>query len=168
MTAEFAFVEVTREKAVEISRAIAAAGRAWHIHALHPGCRFNPRPEGHCFVVEDTDAAETYCAFSDQPFTKECHELVQLLHGNSILNSDCSTGDAKDQPIVKSAAEAFAKGEKWHHHMMKPGCVLSPLPSHYVITLEREGSDEVETRTSDLPLDDTLREIELLYFKQYD
>lgn len=168
MTAPFAYSEASREAAVEAAKTMATAGRAWHIHALHPGCQFNPRPESYCFVVEDTDQGATICAFSDQPFTRECQELVQLLHGAAILDAGRSAEGTRAIPIVRSVTEACVAGENWHHHMMKPGCVLSPAPERHVITLERESVEKIEILDSIDPLDDVLREIELMYFKRYE
>lgn len=161
----FAFTEVTREEAVALCRRLAAAGARWHIHALPPGCRYNPRPEGHCFLAEDTDAGRTVAAFSSEPFTAECHELVQLLHGAAIL--DPAAGPAPDVPLIAAVRDADAAGEAWHHHMMAPGCVLSPDPSRHVITLERASRDEVAVHESETPPDDVLRAVELLYFARH-
>lgn len=167
MMRKFQYVEVAREEIVDTCKALASSGRAWHFHSLPPGCAFSPRPEGFCFVIEDTDLGETFCVFSAHSFVAECQDLVQVLHGEAILSTEHGTAEAKKEPIVKSATEAFEAGEKWHHHMMKPGCVLSPDPKRYVITLESEGVEGIEKLVSDQPLDDTLREIELLYFRQY-
>ncbi len=162
----FEFTELAREEAVVKCKALAAADHAWHIHALHPDCLFNPRPDSYCFVVEDTDNQKTWCAFSNAPFTSECQELVQLLHGDTILDATHSEHDASEATIVRSAAEALAQNEAWHHHMMKPGCILSPAPDKHVITLERAGRQDIETLVSGQAPDDVLREIELMYFKQ--
>lgn len=161
----YPFTEIARAETVPRCRALAAAGRAWHIHALAPDCRFNPRPGQHCFVIEDTDAGETWCAFSARPFRDECHELVQLLHGAAILDAGARPADFAAPPILEAVRDCVGRGEAWHHHVMKPGCVLSPAPGQHVITLERASSPQIGTLCSDSPLDDLQREIELLYFE---
>ena len=161
---DYAYKEVSRAEAVAICRQLHGEGRSWHIHALAPVCRFNHRPGWHCFVVEDTGSGETWCAFSDHHFRDECHELVQLLHGKDILDAGARPDDFVEPDILKSARACAKAGEAWHHHMMKPGCVLSPAPEDHVITLERVSSKEIEVHRSPSAPDDLQREIELLYF----
>lgn len=164
MTATYAFTEVPRRTVIEKCLALHRAGRAWHIHSLAPGCRFSHRPEMYCFVIEDTGSQEVWCAFSQTHFKAECKELVQVLHGAAILDDTARPAAFEPPPIVELAQACSAAGEPWHHHMMKPGCILSPAPEKHVITLEQESNDHLEIYESDIPPDDVLREIELLYF----
>ena len=161
---EYAFEEISRKEATDKARMLHATGAQWHIHSLPPGCLHNPRPDQHCFVVENTDTAETFCAFSDAHFKAECHELVQLLHGEQILSETAQSSNFTPPPILIAAQQYAANGEDWHHHIMQPGCVLSPDPSRHVVTLERIGAEEIMIHITDGPADDLQREIELLYF----
>jgi hypothetical protein len=162
----YAFTELTREAAVEKCLSLNASGVKWHIHSLNPGCRFNHRTSKYCFIVEDTDHHKTWCVFSDDDFSKECQQLVQVLHGESILDASARP-EGFDSPAILDAARAcVATGEAWHHHMMKPGCILSPQPERHVITLERASTPEMQVHASDTAPDDVQREIELLYFSR--
>lgn len=162
----YIYLEITRDEAIEKCLSLDADDRSWHIHSLVPGCRYNHRPGQYCFVIEDTDNGLTWCAFSDQNFKQECHQLVQVLHGSSILDSAARPEGFEDPEILESVKHCVKTSEAWHHHMMKPGCILSPLPERHVITLERATSARVEVYASDKPTDDVQREIELLYFSQ--
>ena len=164
MTAKYAYKEIERARTVPKCLELNDAGRPWHIHSLAPGCRFSHRPELHCFVIEDTQSGEVWCAFSEQHFKAECKQLVQVLHGAEILDVAAKPGDFVAPPTLEIAQICNASGEAWHHHMMKPGCILSPAPEQHVITLERASSQDMEIHASDTPPDDVLREIELLYF----
>lgn len=164
MTVGYAYTEIARAQAVPKCLALNDAGRPWHIHALPPACRFNQRPEMYSFVIEDTGAGEVWCAFSKTHFKAECKQLVQVLHGAEILDGGARPDDFVAPPILETARACVASGEAWHHHMMAPGCILSPAPHQHVITLERASSAEMDIHVSDTPPDDVLREIELLYF----
>lgn len=162
--ARYRFAEIARDETVDRCRALHAARQAWHIHALDPDCRFNQRPGQHCFVIEATHERQTWCAFSDDDFRTECRELVQLLHGASILDPGVRPAGFVEPPLLQAARECARTGEPWHHHVMMPGCVLSPSPRMHVITLERGSTRRIETLISETAPDDAQREIELLYF----
>lgn len=160
------FTEIIRDEIVPLCHELAGRNAEWHFHALDPGCRFNPNPSEYCFVIEDTDAKRAWRCFSNNPFTDECHELVQVLHGSAILDKDSRNPVFTPPQLLHSVRNCVAAGEKWHHHIMKPGCVFSPAPDCHVVTLEREGSSDLEVHTSDQPPNDLQREVELLYFEQ--
>ena len=163
----FTYTEIPREACIEMCETLARTNARWHIHALNPGCAFNPKPSLFCFVIEDTDRAETWCAFSRQSFVETCKHVVQLLHGEAILDPQKRDRRALDHPLVQSVHEATRRGAHWHHHMMMPGCVISPDPDSYVITLERDDCEDILDLRSASPLDEVLREIELAYFASH-
>jgi len=161
------FTEIDRAGIIPLCHELAGRNAQWHIHALHPGCRFNPNPSDYCFVIEDTGAKRAWRCFSSDAFTDECHELVQLLHGATILDDAALDPDFVPPRILLLVRDCVAKDEKWHHHIMKPGCVFSPDPENHVVTLERETSPEMEIYSSGQPPNDLQREVELLYFRQH-
>jgi len=160
------FTEIARDEIVPLCNELAARNAEWHIHALHPGCRFNPNPSEYCFVIEDTGVGRMWRCFSGSSFTDECHDLVQVLHGSAILDKESRDPEFTPPQLLHSVRNCVATGEKWHHHIMKPGCVFSPNPDCHVVTLERESSFDMEIYTSDQPPNDLQREVELLYFEQ--
>ena len=164
MRPDYAFTEIERGEAVARGLALAKAGGAWHFHSLAPGCRFSHRPEHYCFLLEDTDAGRCWCVFSASDFKAECQRLVRVLHGTAILDASARPATLEEPEILGTIRALSARGEAWHHHMMKPGCVLSPSPGQHVITLERASSEEIATYACQSPPNDVLREIELLYF----
>lgn len=161
----FRYNELSREEIVAHCMSLHADGRQWHFHSLTPNCRFNPKQGRYCFIIEDSETKEIWCTFADSNYTSECNELVQVLHGETILSTSDRDENAQEAAIIKSVREAVECGEDWHHHMMKPNCVLSPNPVLHVISLERSSTPEFEFHESDHPPDDVLREIELLYFE---
>lgn len=163
----FIYKEIPREACIATCEALARTDARWHIHALEPGCAFNPKPSHYCFVIEDTDRAETWCAFSQNSFVDTCKHVVQLLHGTTILDPQQRTANALEHALVQSVHEATRLGLHWHHHMMMPGCIISPDPESHVITLEREDRDDIQDLRSVNPLDEILREIELVYFSTH-
>jgi len=62
------FTEIDRNEIAPLCQNLARRNAPWHIHALHPNCRFNPKPEGYCFVIEDTDAKRVWQCFSNKSY----------------------------------------------------------------------------------------------------
>ncbi len=160
----FDYNEISPDGCIGKGREIAAKGGNWHFHSLSKGCSFNPRPEFNAFLIEDVDADVNYCAFCQEDFTPHCKELVVILHGDSVIEAAAIDPNWEAPPIVQAIEDCLAKKEAWHHHMMKPGCILSPNPKRHVISLERGSSTDIAYHDEDTDPLETLRAIEVMYF----
>ena len=160
------FTVIPLESSVEFSLALKKAGKGWHSHVLSPGCSFNPYPEKYALVVEDDVEHRAYIAPSDE-FPEEDKALVKLLHGDDILDPNKTvavTGATNvKSEMLDRLREIDNRGTAWHHHMNFPGCMLSPEPNRWTITIESDEGMFFESYDTE-PID-VLREVEVIYFR---
>lgn len=163
---DYAHDEIDLEACLDLAVGLAEGGKKWHSHVLSPGCRLNPYPAAFAIVIEDGTDAITYLARSEG-FPEVDKVLVRMLHGDDILDPAASRAGGADIAIDSALLErVIALNEDripWHHHMNFPGCVFSPRPDKWAITVE-SGSGDIDFETYDHEPKDVLREMEVLYF----
>lgn len=157
------YVLIPESQCLPIATACHNAATAWHIHVLTPGCLFNPF-ERYSVVIEDDAAGITYLTDSAE-FPMVDRELVQLQHGDDILNPAAgavATGVHISTPLLESTRGIANAGQPWHFHIHLPLCSFNPAPGKFAISVEYDGAFDFEC-WDDEPLD-ILREYELLFF----
>ena len=169
--------EISLEEALDWARLWTKTGRGWHFHVLPAGCRFNNRPGSSALVLESPAEGRVLAVYSGDDFVRASQVLVQLLHGNEILDRDqarTTSNEAQIQAILRRAGELRRRGIRWHHHMLFPDCTLNRHPGRWTLVFEdpetgreaRAGRRaSIEVVYDEEPVAD-LRRIEVAYFEQ--
>ena len=161
--------EITIEEALDRARQWHRAGQAWHFHVLPAGCRFNDRTGCSALVLESPGEGQILAVYGDHDFVQASQELVQLLHGEEILDREqarTGSNEAQIQAILRRAAELRRRGVRWHHHMLFPDCLLNRHPGRWNLVFEDPETGEVgEVLYGEEPVAD-LRRVEVAYFGQ--
>lgn len=140
----------------------------WHFHILTPECQLNKSGK-YSLILEDNTNNEIYSYdFEEKPMDIG-KELLQLLHGKTILQKE-ETSTKKISPevekILKKAKELNSQGIFWHHHMIFPDCTFNKHNGKWVIILEDQESGKIlESVTETEPKED-LKLIETLFYQQ--
>lgn len=157
------FTLIPLEDCLGWAQALQTAGKRWHSHVLSPGCMHNPYPGRYAIVIEDDTDVRAFLAPSDG-FPEVDKALVKILHGDDILDARrggrVTTGDSA---LLRGLHAVQSRGAHWHHHMHFPACVLNPERGRWCIAIESDGETFSEAFAHE-PVD-TLREIEILYFR---
>jgi hypothetical protein len=164
---DYAYDEIDLAACLDLAVGLADGGKRWHSHVLSPGCGLNPYPEAFAIVIENSTDGIAYLARSEG-FPEVDKALVRMLHGDDILDEEASrAGGAEisiDSALLERVIELNDDKIPWHHHMNFPGCVFSPRPDKWAITVE-SGTGDIDFETYDDEPTDVLREIEVLYFR---
>ena len=159
--------QISEELIEQKARELAAQKKLWHYHLLTPSCKFNDRKE-HAFFLENNTDNEYFVSYSDVPAMSLGKRLLQILHGEDLLNNQSEQVSVSESTkrILDKAAQLNARGKNWHHHVFFPHCVFNKYPGKWNITFEDVESDSVlESVSSENPKEDQ-KEIERLYYLQ--
>ena len=160
--------DLSLDEVRDMVRAWRDEGNRWHFHSLAPGCAFNGQSDCYALVLENRTEGQTTIVYSNEEFSEISQELVKVLHGESILDSELA-GDTSDnemfQQIMQRARDLQQEGIAWHHHMLYPDCIFNQHRGKWNIVFE-SGEDEeiVEVLYDEEPTSD-LRTIEVAYFR---
>jgi len=161
------YTEVSMSKCREIALDLNAQGRNWHCHVLSPGCQLNPSKTKYAIIVENNSDNVIYYSVSKE-FPELDKELVQLLHGEDILDADkAQTSKLNNElgsALILFVEKLDKQGVDWHHHMHFPSCVFNPFKGKWAITVE-DGYGRVTDECYDNEPVDILRRLEVLYFR---
>lgn len=140
----------------------------WHFHILTPECRLN-ETDSYALILEDNTNNQIYtCSFKEKPMGMG-KELLQLLHGKTILQKE-ETLTNKISPgvekILKKAKELNSQGIFWHHHMIFPDCVFNKHKGKWVLILEDQESGEILGSVTETEPKEDLKLIETLFYQQ--
>ena len=143
--------------------------KLWHFHMLTPDCMFNKQDGKHAFVLEDCTDKITYVAYSDTRYMEQGKQLVQKLHGDSIVEAVASNNPPANQSMVailQRARDLNAKEIHWHHHMLFPNCIYNPHPEKWCIVFEDKETGRLIEATYEQEPSADLRAIEVEYYAQ--
>lgn len=161
-------IGTTIEDIVQKAKQFQSGGKKWHFHMLTPGCTFNDSKK-HAFVLENTTDSEVYVTYSDKRYMAEGKELVQLIHGATIV-SEGSTNLPEDNSTVnemaRRAEELNKRGVHWHHHMFFPDCIYNRHKGSWCIVFEDPETGKMLEHVSKDEPKEALRRIEVLYYAQ--
>lgn len=161
-------IETSIEDIVQKARQFQAEGKKWHFHMLTPGCTFNESNK-QAFVLEDNTDSEVYVTYSDKRYMAEGKELVQLLHGASVVSKEVTMPSGEGEAVnemVRRAQELNERGAHWHHHMFFPDCIYNKHKGSWCIVFEDpETGKTLEYVSKDEPKE-ALRRVEVLYYAQ--
>jgi hypothetical protein len=140
---------------------------SWHFHLLTPNCALNTNKKKHATILEGK--GETYVTYSETRYLNEGRELVQLLHGTSIVkkkHQDLPVHDPKIKAILEQAKTWNEQGHAWHHHVLFPDCAYNKHPGKWCIIIEDpDGKKAVESVSKEEPKANQ-KAIELLFYQQ--
>ncbi len=159
--------EISIKELISIAKQIHTSGKRWHFHMLTPDCMYNKNKDKQAFILENEIDDEVFVVYSDKRYMKEGKELVQLLHGDKIVEEKELEITDKNIKIILEKAKSFNKQNiHWHHHMLFPDCIFNKNKGKWTIVFEdTEENKIIESVTNDEPTDN-LRAIEVLYYKQ--
>ncbi|TKI06998.1 hypothetical protein [Martelella alba] len=160
--------EIPIEDVLKLAHELIKQGKAWHSHAISPGCHFNPYPDRYAVMLEDnTDNIITISP--SVTFPEVDKQLVKLLHGDDILGTeippDCEAV-ARASPLLSKVLVFERQGVRWHHHMNFPECLMTPHTTQWTMTVESE-QGVLEEQYDEEPKD-ILKCLEMLYFRHQD
>lgn len=161
-------IETTIEDIVQKAKQFQSEGKKWHFHMLTPGCTFN-ESNRQALVLENTTDSETYVVYSESRHMAEGKELVQLLHGASVVSGE-GTGSPENNEAVnemaRRAEELNEKGIHWHHHMLFPDCIYNKHKGSWCLMMEDPETGKTLEHVSKAEPKDALRRIEVLFYAQ--
>jgi len=165
-------IEVSAERLLEIGRELAASGERWHNHVLSPDCKLNERQQS-ALIVEASDRAEVYVAYSDESMMDVGRAIATMVHGEDPLAAagddsahELEADSAAVADMMRRAGDLVARGIHWHHHILFPECVFNPHPGDWTLVFEDpETGETLESVTADKPEKD-IRVTETLFFSQ--
>ncbi len=161
-------IETTIDNIMEKAKQFHSEGKKWHFHMLTPDCTFN-ESDKQAFVLENTTDSEVYVTYSDKRYMTEGKELVQLIHGASIVAEESTESPEDDKAvkeIVRRAEELNDKGAHWHHHMLFPDCIYNKHKGNWCIVFEDPETGKTLEYVSKEEPKEALRKIEVLYYAQ--
>ncbi len=161
------YTEVLMDRCRDIALELNQQGKNWHCHVLSPGCRLNPSKTKYAILVEDNTSDLIYFSLSKE-FPELDKELVQILHGEDILDADMAqTSKFKNElgsALILFVEKLDKQGIKWHHHMHFPDCVFNPHKGKWAISVE-DGDGRVSEECYDSEPIEILRMLEVQYFR---
>lgn len=134
---------------------------------LTPNCFFNSEKKTHEFVFE---GEEVFVCRSSEKLVEDGKKLVQLLHGEKILEVKSQKPDEKKfkpdfQKILERARSCVREKTRWHHHLLFPECTFNESKEKYVIVFEEEKTGEKRRAEFEKNPEEELREIEILFYE---
>lgn len=160
---------MTTKNIVKLAKQWKTDGKSWHFHILTPECLLN-QTKKYVLLIENTTDNQNEQMLSDVPYMDIGEELVKLLHGDKILNSESGTiQEPPSKPIsemLEKAKELSTKHLFWHHHMLFPECRFNSHQGKWVILFEDpEQNKVIESITEEEPLSD-LQYLEHVFYQQ--
>lgn len=154
-----------RAKAQEFSQ----AKKSWHFHILTPQCQLNTEKQ-FALILENATDKQTFVAYEDNPPMEIGKQLVQLLHGNDVVQDknqsvDLPKPSLQTEIILNKAQQLNQEGKFWHHHMLFPDCIFNDSGS-WLIIFEDQATGEIIKSVSKTEPKSDLKHIETLFYQQ--
>lgn len=145
-------------------------GKHWHFHILTQGCQLNEHP-GFSLIIEIPSENRQRVFYSDNRPMAAGKELIQLLHGNDVVQGNGEPAhDGSLSPnaeiIIARARQLSENGKFWHHHVLFPDCVFNKDKGRWTILFEDQEKGGTLKSVSDDEPKAELKQIETLFYQQ--